>query len=302
MTAILEVNNLVKHFNNVKAVRGVSFSIEPGTCFGLLGPNGAGKTTTLEMIEGITEPTSGDIRYKCRPVDKRFKQEAGFLFQSTAIQEFLTVKETLRFFERLYDDTVPLESLIETCSLAGILDRDTRQLSGGQRQRMLLALALINKPEIVFLDEPTTGLDPQSRRNFWDMIREIRKSGKTIVLTTHYMDEAEILCDVIAIMDRGQIVEIASTQAMLKTHFDDIVMELPRIEYDKIESTMNVTAEMPEIVDTVHSEDKVLLYTTNLHETLRFLNDSAIDLSRLQIRSRNLEDLFIKLTGKDLRA
>ncbi len=301
MTVILEVKNLVKRFDAINAVAGVSFSIRPGICFGLLGPNGAGKTTTLEMIEGITRPTSGEIIYKGQAIGEKFRREAGFLFQTTAIQEFLTVKETLQFFESLYDETIPLQELIDTCSLGSILNQDNRKLSGGQRQRMLLALALINKPEIVFLDEPTTGLDPQARRNFWDMINSIKNTGKTVILTTHYMEEAELLCDEIAIMDKGKIVEIASTQEMLKTHFDDIIIELPLAEYEKIGPEVESDSKISGSVNTIYIDDKVLIHTINLHNTLKFLNDSDIDLSHLQVRNRNLEDLFLKLTGKELR-
>ena len=300
MAVVLEVKDLVKQFDDVQAVNGVSFSIEAGICFGLLGPNGAGKTTTLEIIEGITDPTSGSIRYKGEKIGERFKHEAGFLFQTTAIQEFLTVEETLKFFVSLYEQTVPLEQLIEMCSLESILTKDNRKLSGGQRQRMLLAIALLNKPEIVFLDEPTTGLDPQARRNFWDMITAIKKTGKTVVLTTHYMEEAELLCDQIAIMDKGRIVDIASTKEMLKTHFDDIIIELPSTEYDKLKNTAAIS-NTSGIVNTIVHDDKVLIHTRNLHDTLKLLNDSNIDLSHLQVRNRNLEDLFLKLTGADLR-
>ncbi len=318
MTIVLEVENLVKQFDNIPAVAGISFSIKSGICFGLLGPNGAGKTTTLEMIEGISLPTSGNIRYKGQAIGEKFRHEAGFLFQTTAIQEFLTVEETLKFFESLYSNTVPLQELIETCFLQDVLQQDNRKLSGGQRQRMLLALALINKPEIVFLDEPTTGLDPQARRNFWDMINAIKHTGKTIILTTHYMEEAELLCDEIAIMDKGKIIEIASTQDMLKTHFDDIIIELPKEEYHRIsrkmalvqakeltplnlDQTLKSTEKSAGVVNTLVLDDKVLIYTVNLHDTLKFLNDSDIDLSHLQVRNRNLEDLFLKLTGNELR-
>jgi len=297
MTAVLEVRQLSKHFEEVKAVDGVSFSIETGTCFGLLGPNGAGKTTTLELIEGITTPDSGEVLYKGRAVGAEFQHEAGFLFQTTAIQEFLTVQETLNLFESLYNDTVPQAELIETCALADLLKRDNRKLSGGQRQRMLLAIALINNPQIIFLDEPTTGLDPQARRNFWDMVIAIKKTGKTIILTTHYMEEAELLCDSIAIMDKGKIVDIAPTKEMLKTHFDDIIVELPRTELEKLDISEGANG----IAQISYADDSAVIHTQNLHDTLGYLNHSNIDLSHLQIRNRNLEDLFLKITGRELR-
>ncbi len=190
---LISVRNLVKHYPNVKAVNGVDFDLMPGTCFGLLGPNGAGKTTTVEILEGIHAATSGEILYKGQPVDRRFRNEAGIMFQSTALQDFITVRETLEMFARLYPKNTDIEELIKRCNLTEYLDQDNRQLSGGQRQRLLLAIALVNDPDIIFLDEPTTGLDPQARRNFWDLIEAIKSEGKTVLLTTHYMDEAYIL-------------------------------------------------------------------------------------------------------------
>ena len=193
-TALLQVKNLVKHYPSVKAVDGIDINLQGGVCFGLLGPNGAGKTTTVEILEGITEATSGEILYKGKPVGDQFRKEAGIMFQSTALQDFITVRETLQMFASLYPRQSDLDELILRCNLTEYLDQDNRQLSGGQRQRLLLAIALVNDPDIIFLDEPTTGLDPQARRNFWDLIDDIKAQGKTIILTTHYMDEAYSLC------------------------------------------------------------------------------------------------------------
>ncbi len=209
---MLEVTDLSKHYAGVKAVDGISFTISRGTCFGLLGPNGAGKTTTVEMLEGIVTPTAGTIRYKGAPLGKRFRQEAGIMFQHTALQEFIKVREVLTLFQRFYPTTRPLEELVEICALQEFLERDTRNISGGQKQRLLLALALINNPEVVFLDEPTTGLDPQSRHNLWEQVRKIKAENKTLVLTTHYMEEAHELCDEIIIIDHGRIIEQGEPQ------------------------------------------------------------------------------------------
>ncbi len=218
MTALLEVTQLVKKYPSILAVNGVSFSLKAGTCFGLLGPNGAGKTTTLEMIEGITRPTSGEIRFKGKPIDSEFREKIGIQFQSTSLPDFLTVREVLVLFRSFYRENAPLEELIELCSLGDYLDRDTKKISGGQRQRLLLALALVNHPDLVFLDEPTTGLDPQARRNFWDLVKRIRASGKTIFMSTHYMEEAEQLCDEIAIMDHGKIIAQGEPRSLLGHH------------------------------------------------------------------------------------
>ena len=182
MSSILEVHQLVKKYPGVTAVDGIDFAVQTGECFGLLGPNGAGKTTTVEIMEGITRPTSGEVRYRGEPVDARFRQEVGIQFQSTALQDFLTVRETLQLFRSFYSRGLEIDELTRLCTLGEYLDRDARKLSGGQRQRLLLALALVNDPEVLFLDEPTTGLDPQARRNFWDLIRAIKARNKTVIL------------------------------------------------------------------------------------------------------------------------
>jgi len=206
VSAIVEVNDLVKHFRptkkeHVKAVDGVSFNIEQGTCFGLLGPNGAGKTTTVELLEGIVKPSSGTILYRGNPIGDDFRNNAGIMFQNTALQDYMTVKEALNMFGSFYQKTIPAEQLIEQCALSEFLDRDARKLSGGQKQRLLLAIALVNDPDILFLDEPTTGLDPQARRNFWNLINDIKARGKTVVLTTHYSKAARpIYCRIVLTM------------------------------------------------------------------------------------------------------
>jgi len=274
------------------AVNGVSFSLQPGVCFGLLGPNGAGKTTTVEILEGIHAPTSGEILYKDQPVGKRFRNEAGIMFQSTALQDFITVRETLLMFARLYPVNADIDELIKRCNLTDYLDQDNRQLSGGQRQRLLLAIALVNDPDMIFLDEPTTGLDPQSRRNFWDLIESIKAQGKTILLTTHYMDEAYVLCDEIAIMDHGKIISQGTPKELLAEHFDDVILQLP--ETDVIDSDALPFA--------VHKRKGVIEITTcDVDQTIEDLLTNNISLAHLQIRSRNLDDLFLELTGKELR-
>ncbi|MGD8957682.1 MAG: ABC transporter ATP-binding protein, partial [Chromatiaceae bacterium] len=181
MAALIEIQNLVKEYPGVRAVDGISFAIAEGRCFGLLGPNGAGKTTTLEILEGITEPDGGQILFRGAMRDAAYRQAIGIQFQHTALPDFQTVEEALRLFASFYNRHRPLAELIELCNLGELLQRDTRKLSGGQRQRLLLAIALINDPDLVFLDEPTTGLDPQSRRNFWTLIAGIRQAGKTVL-------------------------------------------------------------------------------------------------------------------------
>ena len=230
MTIVLEARNLVKEYPGVLAVNDLSFSVPEGICFGLLGPNGAGKTTTVEIIEGVTRPTSGNVYYYGEIASDRFREEAGIQFQNTALQDHITVLETLQMFRSLYSRQANLDDLIEQCSLGDLLDRDNRKLSGGQRQRLLLAVALVNRPRLVFLDEPTTGLDPQARRNFWELVKRIRADGATIVLTTHYMDEAQVLCDDIAIMDEGKIITHGAPKELLHARFGDELLHLPHGE------------------------------------------------------------------------
>src|SRR5271156_5175998 len=231
MIPILEVRDLIKRYPNVNAVDGVSFSVPEGICFGLLGPNGAGKTTTIEIMEGILTPTSGEVLYRGEPIGARFREEAGILFQKTSLQDFLTGRQPLALFRGLYDRGLDVEEVIELCALQKLASRDNRKLSGGQQQRLLLAIALVNDPAILFLDEPTTGLDPQARRNFWDLIQSIKAQRKTIILTTHYMEEAELLCDEIIILDRGRIVAQGPPRRLLRDHFAEVLLELPRHDF-----------------------------------------------------------------------
>lgn len=291
---ILEVRELVKRYPNVTAVDGVSFSVREGICFGLLGPNGAGKTTTIEIMEGILAPTSGDVRYRGEPLSRKFREEAGILFQKTALQDFLTVRQSIAMFRGLYDRGLEVDEVIRQCALEKLETRDNRKLSGGQLQRLLLAIALVNDPTILFLDEPTTGLDPQARRNFWDLVQSIKARRKTIILTTHYMEEAELLCDEIVIVDRGKIIAQGAPRELLKQHFADMLLELPRHEFP--ESARKLPLQLFE------AGDRVEITTNDLDSTLRSLMDARVPLANLRIRPPNLEDLFLELTGKELRA
>ncbi len=290
---LLEVQHLRKTYGNLNAVDGVSFAIPPGICFGLLGPNGAGKTTTIEVIEGITPPTSGTILYKGKPRDNTFAERCGIQFQATSLPDFLTVREVLILFASFYRRPLPVEDLVVGCELGEFVDREANKLSGGQKQRLLLALALINDPELVFLDEPTTGLDPQSRRRFWELIRDIRQRGKTIVLTTHYMDEAELLCDQLVIMDHGRIVDQGSPRQLLDKHLPH-----KRVRIARPDSGIDLI----QLAGEVHTvDDELEIVTTSVETTLQQLLAQHVDLSTLRVRNPTLEDLFIKLTGHQLR-
>ena len=293
MTTALEARNLVKHYPGVLAVDDVSFSVEEGICFGLLGPNGAGKTTTVEIMEGVTPATSGDVYYFGTLSGSRFREEAGIQFQNTALQDFLSVRETLEMFQSLYNRQADLRQIIDECSLGELLDRDNRKLSGGQRQRLLLAVALVNKPRLVFLDEPTTGLDPQARRNFWDLVERIRSGGTTIILTTHYMDEAQVLCDEVAIMDTGKIVTKGSPEALLQQHYKNVFIELP---------VADVSGDMSGIPHRVLETQGIIeISTDDVNTSLQTLAANVSGLNRMRIRQPDLEDLFLDLTGHSLR-
>lgn len=298
MHPIIEVRDLVKNYAKVQAVQGVSFSIPEGSCFGLLGPNGAGKTTTVEMMEGILPPTSGEILFRGKPIGREFQERTGIQFQSTALQDYLTVREVLHLFHNLYERHASVNELIHWCALEEFLDQDASELSGGQRQRLLLAVALVNDPEIVFLDEPTTGLDPQARRNFWDLVDSIKRRKKTVILTTHYMEEAYTLCDQIAIMDHGKIIARGAPDALLKEHFTGVSIELPS---DELASAGIESLALPH-ADVLVRNGLTIIQTTEVDPTLKALLERRVSLARAKIRSRTLEDLFLKLTGNELRA
>jgi ABC-2 type transport system ATP-binding protein len=293
MASIIEVRDLVKQYPKVRAVDGVSFAVPEGICFGLLGPNGAGKTTTIEILEGLSQATSGAVLFRGKSFDAGYRERIGIQFQHTALQDFLTVRENLNFFAALYQKRAPIDDLIERCKLAEFLDRDTGKLSGGQRQRVLLAIALVNDPELLFLDEPTTGLDPQARRNFWDLVRDIRALGKTVVMTTHYMEEAYALCDDLLIIDHGRIIARGSPQRLLSQHYNDVVVDLPQ-------AALNGRSDWP--FPVVQRGEQVEIMTADVNATLAALLGAGVSLAELKVRPRTLEDLFLELTGKELRA
>jgi ABC-2 type transport system ATP-binding protein len=291
--AILEVRDLVKQYPATTAVAGVSFSVPEGTCFGLLGPNGAGKTTTIEIMEGILPPTSGQVLYRGEPQGPRFKEEAGILFQKTALQDFLTVRQSIALFRGLYAHGLSVDEVLSLCALEKLAERDSRKLSGGQQQRLLLAIALVNDPAVLFLDEPTTGLDPQARRSFWELVQSIKARRKTIILTTHYMDEAELLCDEIAIMDRGRLIAMGSPRRLLQEHFAEVMLELPRQDFTPAARELNLSV--------IEAAERIEISTHDLEGTLRALMAAQVPLAHLRIRPPNLEDLFLELTGSELR-
>ena len=293
MTPILDVKNLVKKYKSVEAVNGTSFRVEKGVCFGLLGPNGAGKTTTIEVIEDVIAPTSGEILYKGQPRTPAFKDEVGIQFQTTSLLSFLTVRETLETFQSLYRQAADIDQLVEMCQLDDFQHQYNDKISGGQRQRFLLAMALINQPELLFLDEPSTGLDPQARRNLWDLIQQIKQEGKTIILTTHYMEEAQSLCDEIAIMDYGKIIARGTPRELIKQYSPEMTVSLP------IGNFGQDLEDLPLAYRTVNGN--VEIKTNDVNSCLDLLISRSVDLSDLTVRSPSLESVFLNLTGRQLR-
>ncbi|WP_438864498.1 ABC transporter ATP-binding protein [Neptunicella sp.] len=289
---MIQVTDLLKTFKGIKAVDGISFTVPAGICFGLLGPNGAGKTTTIEMMEGISKPDGGEIRYYGQPMSREMSQKIGIQFQNTALQDFLTSRECLTLFRSFYQHSLSEDELMDICDLHDFANQDHRKLSGGQKQRLLLALALVNDPDILFLDEPTTGLDPHARRNFWDLINKIKQQGKTIVLTTHYMDEAEQLCDDIAIMDKGCIIARGAPKALLSEHFKGVLIRLPQ---------QDLPAKVLSQCQPRLEQGHYFINTDHVEQTLKLLVEQSVLLEGLHVKSANLDDLFLKLTGHGLQ-
>ena len=291
MEYIIEVDRLTKRYGELTAVNNVTLGIPEGICFGLLGPNGAGKTTMIEIMEGIREQTGGEVRYRGKPLGEDYHDRVGIQFQQTALQEYITVRETLETFGKLYSRRRDFDELVEMCNLEELLDKDNQKLSGGQRQRMLLALALVNDPDLIFLDEPTTGLDPQARRNFWNLIKGITDDQRTVILTTHYMEEAQLLSDQIAIMDHGDIIAKGEPQQLLDNHFKGVFVRLPQ---------PTSGARLPE--GTRYYDEYVDIQTGAVDQTVKDLLSAGHSLDGLSIHRPNLDDLFLELTGTSLRS
>lgn len=292
MSVILSIQHIVRDFPGVRAVDDISFTVQTGQCFGLLGPNGAGKSTTLGILNGLDRPSAGRVLFRGRPLDLAYRQVIGVQFQSTALQDFQTVSECLTMFASLYRRRADRADLIRMCNLEEILERDTRVLSGGQRQRVLLAIALVNDPELLFLDEPTTGLDPQARRKVWDLVETIRGQGKTVVLTTHYMEEAQRLCDEVAIIDHGRIIAQGAPAALVQQHFPAAILRLPTSAWPS-GATLPTGAQVRGAT--------LELATTEVSALLQTLATQGVDLNAVRVDTPNLEDVFLQLTGHSLR-
>lgn len=295
----IEVSGLKKTYDGVTVVKDIGFRVKKGTVFGFLGPNGAGKTTTLEMIEGLRKPESGQISILGLDPKNNLRDiqaKIGVQLQSAILDERIRVKEALALFASYYPKSMDIEELLALVKLKEKESTFQKDLSGGQFQRLAMALCLVNDPEILFLDEPTTGLDPQSRRNLWDIILELKKRGKTIVITTHYMDEAEKLCDYVAIIDHGEIISEGTPQELIEKLDAGRIIEIPLEDFS--EKVKLKTIARSEVHGGITE-----LYTNKLGETLEELmsNKESFDLETLHIRKATLEDVFIHLTGRSLR-
>jgi len=305
METILEIKDLTKRYGDLVAVNGISFNIEKGEIFGLLGPNGAGKTTTVEMIEGLRQPDSGEIDIcgiDARRQPEKIKEIIGAQLQSTTIYDQIRIREVIDLFGSYYDRSVHTQELLELVSLTEKENVYYRTLSGGQKQRVAMALALVNDPILLFLDEPTTGLDPQARRNVWQIITDLRDRGKTIILTTHYMEEAEQLCSRVGIIDRGTIIALDKPASLIKSA--------------GIESTIEFTSEdiraeeiLKKIFGSITSfkrdDNRFIISSSESSRILKKLtqaaDDNSMNMENISVRKATLEDVFLKITGKKLR-
>lgn len=303
----IEVKDIHKYYGATKAVDGISLAVAAGEIFGMLGPNGAGKTTTTEIIEGLRRPDSGTVTVLGLDVvrnSKAIKTRIGIQLQTTALYPRLTVREVLDLFATFFPE--PRRTTDELIDMVNLREKErtlSKALSGGQQQRLSVALALINQPEVVFFDEPTTGLDPQARRAMWDTIHDVRAGGATVFMTTHYMEEAQTLCDRVAVVDAGKIIALDTPDALIKINFKETAIEFELSGEMPAEGTFR---QLPGVSGPAVREGKrVTMYTTDTTATLsgltRLADSGAIHFDALSVRRATLEDVFLKLTGKRIR-
>lgn len=308
MGTAIECRDLRKTYDGkVEAVRGLSLAIETGECFGLLGPNGAGKTTTIEILEGLLEPTAGQVSilgHTWQENARELREWLGISLQETRLSEKLTVRETIELFASFYREPRASGDVLDQMQLSEKADTWVGKLSGGQRQRLAVATALVGNPKILFLDEPTTGLDPQSRRQLWDIIRAFQQGGGTVLLTTHYMDEAERLCDRLAIVDYGQIIAEGTPADLIERLGGHHVVEFA-VSGNSNGAALEVWRGLPGVESVRTDDGLVCLHVREPHLTIPALLD-AVDnqheqLLHLTTRQASLEDVFVRLTGRHLR-
>ena len=309
-THSLMIRGLRKAFGDVVAVDGIDLEVARGECFGLLGPNGAGKTTTIEICEGLTVPDAGQVQLlgmDWHAGAKKLRQRIGVQLQETQFPDKLTVEETLRLFRSFFHHGIPVEESIRSAQLEEKRGARIGTLSGGQKQRLAMACALVGDPELLFLDEPTTGLDPQARRHLWDLVDRLKQAGRTIILTTHYMEEAERLCDRVAIMDHGRIIALGTTQQLIATVGAEHIVEFAVTDHDAGEGTVDVSllTAIPGVqshrVDAGLHQLSVRELHTAVPRIFAALTAQGLHLSEFRTHSASLEDVFVSLTGRNLR-
>jgi ABC-2 type transport system ATP-binding protein len=300
----IKVKDLKKSYGSLQAVDGISFEVRPGEIYGLLGPNGAGKTTTIEMLVDLRTRDSGTVDilgYDPQVAPEKVKSGIGVQLQSPAMFPRLTVLELVELFASFYQDPLPVDEVIEMVGLTEKKKAQSRKLSGGQMHRLAIALAIVSNGRIIFLDEPTTGLDPQARRNLWEVILGLKKSGKAVFLTTHYMDEAEKLCDWVAIVDQGRIIAEGHPETLIDEHFKERALEFEQPAYVNEKRLEKLTG----VKKIVTDGDLVTLYTETVSQTIAELFDLAKETGQpvndIAVRRSTLEDLFLKLTGRRIR-
>jgi ABC-2 type transport system ATP-binding protein len=307
----IQVDDLKKQYGEVRAADGVTFAVAEGEIFGLLGPNGAGKTTTMEAILGLLAPDSGQITVlgtaygalsrQGHGHSSEIKARIGAQLQTTGLSPRLTVRELVDLFGRLYPRARPSDEVIALVGLEDKARTRSADLSGGQRQRLAVALALVNDPDLVLLDEPTTGLDPQARRALWAVIRDLQSAGKTVLLSTHYMEEAEQLCDRVAVMDRGRIIALDRPEALIHEHFRETAIEFEAVGAPPREQL----SAQPGVAQTIFENGRTTLYSTDVPRTMvglfHLVEHGALAFEDMTVRRATLEDVFLKLTGRRIR-
>jgi ABC-2 type transport system ATP-binding protein len=305
--AVLLCRGLVKRYGTVVAVDGLDLEVRRGECFGLLGPNGAGKTTTIEILEGLQRPDAGEVRVLGEtwgPRDADLRARLGMQLQETKLSEKLTVFETLRLFRSFYTESATVDEVLALVELESKRDARCGTLSGGQKQRLAVACAIVGRPDVLFLDEPTTGLDPQSRRQLWSVLEAFRARGGTILLTTHYMEEAATLCDRIAIVDRGKVIALDTPRNLVASLGASQIVEFALAE-GTTQPTVAALLTLPGVQDVRVENGSRVLVTTGVHLTvpalLAQLGSEKAGLALLATHSATLEDVFVSLTGRHLR-
>jgi len=305
-SVVIDVASLTKRYGDITAVDDISFKVSKGETFGMLGPNGAGKTTTVEIIEGLRQADAGSVTVLDMDVSKvptRVKQRIGIQLQAPSLLPLVSVQEILVLFASFYERSLPVNDVLEMLALTESRKVLVKNLSGGQQQRLSVAMALINEPDIAFLDEPTTGLDPQARRSLWSVIENMRNEGKTVFLTTHYMEEAERLCDRVAVIDHGKIIAMGSPRELINEYFHESAIQF-ELEPPPPEVILK---SFPGAKEVVINGNEVIMYSENIPATMSAIlkhaekTDATAQLKNLYVREATLEDVFLKLTGRKIR-